>query len=507
LIHPVSANKVAVYRDDNAWAYPPEPPFGPSDRYPEYPFKWPAGSSGDGSIYRLMRSLFNELGLDAAKFGESGWNPLGEFIRPGETVLVKPNWVSHLKEESRSPDTLFVNAAVIRPVLDYVSIALQGRGRIILADAPLQSADFELILKQTQAEELARFWSSAGRPALEIKDLRREVVSASGGDRIISNRRQQGDPEGYRPVNLGLRSYLTPIDEGFRSYRVTNYRPVEMVQHHNRLAHEYLIPNSVLGADTVINLAKLKTHRKGGITCALKNLVGINGSKDWLPHHRAGSAAEGGDEYAHRNVFKRFTSDLSDRITYFRPGFAYRYLWQLRRLSAALARITARDPFTEGSWYGNDTLWRTVLDLFTVMLYADRDGILSRSPVRSHLAVVDAVVAGEGDGPLNASPCKLGMLLAGANPLAVDAAAATLIGHDLRKIPVIARGYELGRGSNKLPLVGFSWQEVELLSNVPFWNDASLRVPEELEGRLDFTPAPGWKSHVELGKTISKAKA
>ena len=32
------------------------------------------------------------------------------------------------------------------------------------------------------------------------------------------------------------------------------------------------------------SLPKLKTHKKAGITCALKNLIGINGNKEYLPH-------------------------------------------------------------------------------------------------------------------------------------------------------------------------------------------------------------------------------
>jgi len=34
----------------------------------------------------------------------------------------------------------------------------------------------------------------------------------------------------------------------------------------------------------------LKLHRKAGITCALKNLIGINGNKEYLPHHRLGGS-------------------------------------------------------------------------------------------------------------------------------------------------------------------------------------------------------------------------
>ena len=307
-----------------------------------------------------------------------------------------------------------------------------------------------------------------------------------------------GDPEGYRAVNLGLRSYLTPLDSDFHRYRVTDYVPREMRGHHNANTHEYLAPNSLLGADAVINLPKLKTHRKGGITCAMKNLVGVNGNKDWLPHHRVGSPVEGGDEYPERSVLKRLVSGLSDSLAGHRPGLSYNLLWRIRRMAAALARAAGTDRIWEGSWYGNDTLWRMVLDLITVLFYGDKEGLLEVAPVRSHFAVVDAIVAGEGEGPLHAAARRSSMLLGGANPLAVDAIAATLVGLDLRKIPMIGAGFEVARGGNDLPLVAFHWNEIELASNEAQWDNLRLQDPESLPGRMDFRAARGWAGHVEL---------
>ena len=59
-----------------------------------------------------------------------------------------------------------------------------------------------------------------------------------------------------------------------------------------------------IDADVVVNVPKLKTHKKAGITGALKNLVGINGHKAFLPHHRKGGSLDGGDAYAGRSAWK-----------------------------------------------------------------------------------------------------------------------------------------------------------------------------------------------------------
>ena len=77
-----------------------------------------------------------------------------------------------------------------------------------------------------------------------------------------------------------------------------------MNRRHSQGKHQYLVSNSVLSADFIINVPKLKTHIKAGITGALKNLVGINGHKEFLPHHVNGWPGSGGDQYQRRSAVK-----------------------------------------------------------------------------------------------------------------------------------------------------------------------------------------------------------
>lgn len=498
MLEALNSKTVGIYRDPEARGYDPAPPFGPAERYPEYPFEWEESSRGQGQVYAMLRGLFQRMGLDREHFGQPSWNPLGEVIRPGDRVLIKPNWVSHATVSGEPSEALVTHPSLMRAVLDYVAIALAGEGHITLGDSPLQSADFGEIRRQGGINALVDWWGARAGIPLELIDFRRSMVVAEQGDLILEKRRLPGDPSGYRAVNLGLRSYLTPLDSNWRRYRVTDYAPLEMRAHHNATQHEYLVPNSLLSSDVLINLPKLKTHRKGGLTCALKNLVGINGNKDWLPHHRAGCPAEGGDEYPERSLLKRLTARLSESLATRKPGRAYAFLWHARRLSAAMERAAGASPVREGSWYGNDTLWRMVLDLITIMLYGDKEGLLEVAPVRSHFAIVDALVAGEGEGPLNPFPRREGLLLAGANPLAVDAVAATLAGLDLRRIPMLGAGFRVALGGNSLPLAAFNWNEVEILSNEPQWDGLFLEAPERFPGRLNFRAPAGWAGHVEL---------
>jgi uncharacterized protein (DUF362 family) len=88
------------------------------------------------------------------------------------------------------------------------------------------------------------------------------------------------------------------------------YDPNLMIAHHDKHRHEYLITNRVFEADLIINLPKLKTHIKAGLTGALKNLIGINGHKEFLPHHIKGSYLEGGDNYMNPSFLKEYMKIL-----------------------------------------------------------------------------------------------------------------------------------------------------------------------------------------------------
>ncbi len=66
------------------------------------------------------------------------------------------------------------------------------------------------------------------------------------------------------------------------------------------------------------------------------------------------------------------------------------------------------------------------------------------------LHVVDAVMAMEGEGPSGGPLVKLGLIVAGSDPVAVDAVLAAIAGVDPRKVPTIRLGGERGLGESSL---------------------------------------------------------
>jgi hypothetical protein len=63
-----------------------------------------------------------------------------------------------------------------------------------------------------------------------------------------------------------------------------------------------------------------------------------------------------------------------------------------------------RGYILEGSWSGNDTIWRSTLDLHHLVLHTDRHGRLHDQPQRRELALIDGIIGGEGEGPLASTP-------------------------------------------------------------------------------------------------------
>lgn len=486
--------QVSVYQAAGG-GYPSSAPYSPSEAYPEYPWGHLAGEDGN-NVYAAVRGALRLLGLDAERFGTKAWNPLDGIVRPGDTVVLKPNFVREFRETQPSHgDCLITHGSVIRAALDYVCIALQGRGRIIVADAPQNDADFAAIRRIVGLDELQGFYRRHGGVDVEVYDLRPEKAIKIDGV-IVGHESLPGDPAGYVKVNLGLQSEFAEINHLCHQLYGAEYDTDEIRRHHHDDVHEYLISRTVLRADCVIGLPKLKTHKKAGITVNLKNFVGINGNKNWLPHYREGTPSQGGDEYADDAVKHRLEKIVVRQFKRLFPKMG-----PLRSVIAGPIKAVGKRLFGDtngetirsGNWHGNDTAWRMVLDLNRILLYAAADGMLQDRPVRRFFSVVDGIVAGEGNGPLDCTPKPVGVVISGANPVAADLACAQLMGFDYRRLPVLRRALE----PHGLPLVSFDQRAVTARSNGASFDRG---VAAFREGCFALQAHFGWKTHIEVAE-------
>jgi hypothetical protein len=282
---------------------------------------------------------------------------------------------------------------------------------------------------------------------VELVDLRQEYLVVAG-TRHRGLERLPGDPLGYTIVNLGAASELEELAAHRTRFAVGDYDQETTAKYHmSSEQNAYLVPRTILAADVLINVPKLKTHKKAGITCALKNLVGICGHKSYLPHFREGRPKDGGDEFASDHAIKTLQRATIERLQT-TPRAVYGAVRALGRLVLRLATWGERADLSRvmgGSWYGNDTLWRTILDLNKIARYADRDGHLQDTPQRRYLCIVDGVYAGENDGPILPDLRHDGILVAGMNPVLIDLVVCLLMGLDPEGIKQVRRGFDIGR--------------------------------------------------------------
>ena len=468
------------------------PPFDPSLQFPELGrLGFSVETDPTNQVYSAIRETLRLLEMDPSHFGTRLWNPLRGIVRPGDHVVVKPNWVSHKHERNDTWEQIVTHGAVLRPILDYVQLALEGKGAISVADGPMLDSDFARICQLTGANRLHDFYKHRSSVPIELLDLR-SVLFETRNAVVIRRQKLPGDPRGSVAVDLGRRSALYGF-KGEGRYYGADYDMKEVNDHHRGELHEYLLSGTAMKADVIVDVPKLKSHHKVGVTLALKGVVGLNCGRNWLPHRTQGTPQTGGDQFArssYRQLLEswgvRTFEEASLRFPRVAP-WCYRFAKHLGRMIFGESTHTVRG----GGWYGNDTLWRMVHDINRALTYGDGSGRLHDRPTKRRLCIVDGIIAGEGLGPVNASAVACGVIVAGQNPVAVDVVGAELMGFDFTQIPMLLESFK----PHALPLVDFMPSAIITRSNVPTWSGSI----EKLRSACPFSFAPplGWVDHIE----------
>jgi len=484
---------VAVYHQKNP-SYPEAAPFHPDRKYPEYGFGEFLSEQAN-MVYDAVREALRLSGLDRGRFGTSEWNPLGAHVKPGQFVLIKPNWVrvGHPRDPNGGEYTV-TQGSVLRAICDYVWIALRGSGRVMVADGPQTDQSFSQIAKQTGMYDVQSFYRNQ-QMEMELVDFRQEEWE-NVDEVIVGRKRLPGDPSGNVLFDLGEHSEFEG-HHGTGRYYGADYDTGEVNSHHHSGKHEYLVAGSSIFCDVFINVPKLKTHKKAGVTINLKNLVGVNADKNFLPHHTVGSPTTGGDQFPSLSLSTRIehrSAALLRSIALRVPGLGTRLLRRARKVGKSAFGDNDR-VIRSGNWYGNDTIWRMCLDLNKVVLYGQPDGTLRQNTPanrKPYLSFVDGFVAGDGTGPLDPDPVEAGLILFGTNPAVVDAVAATLMGFDPKKLPIIRNAFEMSH----FPLATDDPSFITSISNQP---ELTGLIQEIMPTTVlpQFRPHFGWLGHIE----------
>lgn len=392
-------------------------------------------------------------------------------IITGKKILLKPNWVAHNRKEDdkiclRTNDNFLL--ALIEIILDCKP------EKITIGDAPIQGCNWDKMLSRDFFKKIEELSISHSIPIM-IRDFRRVTFNPYKNNPI----KERNPISEYTIFDLGKESCLEPISSRGNKFRVTDYDPDRLTESHTIGKHKYCITKELFAADIVISVPKIKTHQKTGITGALKNLVGLNGDKDFLPHHRVGGIGFGGDCYPGKNILRRISEYFLDCANRKQGKNIYDFWIYLSKIMWKVSFPENVHHLSAG-WYGNDTAWRMVIDLNNIAIYGKKDGTISKTPQREVFSLCDGIIGGQGDGPLNPLPLPLGVICFSNDSSMTDICMATLMGFDIQRIPLLkASGQNLIQGNILLTLNG----QPTTLKNIA---DLSIQT----------LPPPGWVDYL-----------
>jgi uncharacterized protein (DUF362 family) len=416
-----------------------------------------------------------------------------DIIKPSDSVVLKPNWVrhSHLAREG-DWDYVITHPAVLTAVLYKVLERVGRNGEIVICDAPQTETDFQKLLSYYPVD----IWMAKAAEkgvAFRIIDLRDDEWKVKNSI-VVSRKKLLGDPKGSVDTNFkGANSEFYQHIKSERGYYGADYNIKETNEAHDGYNNKYRVSRTVIEADVFINIPKLKTHKKGGITCCLKNLVGINTYKNFLPHHSEGGPVSKGDQFPHENKNSKIEGPLF--------AFLKQHLLQNPIIAKAFTPVKkigrkifgdTEEIIRSGNWYGNDTLWRMILDLNKVLFYVNSDGTIKEDifvNAKRYIGVVDGIIGGEGSGPLYPDPIHSGFIVIGTNPVAIDSACAKIIGFNPDRIPSIAKAYHI----KNYKLCDFKSEDVKILYSNSIYSMADFPQSQMVK----YKPHFGWKDYID----------
>lgn len=429
---------------------------------------------------------------DSKHIQENLPNSIFDIINKGDKVVLKPNWVkeSHQKKISEW-EYVITHPSIITAVILKVIEKLGCSGELRVIDGPQFDSSFEKIISYYPVD----YWKEiafSNNIKFEIIDLRDEYYIMED-EVIIKKKKLLGDPRGSVQYNLtNDTSEFFGHRKSKRGYFGAYYDINETNKAHNGNDNLYKVSKSVIDCDVFVNLPKLKTHKKAGITCCLKNLVGINTYRNFLPHHSEGGPSESGDQFPEENLNSRIEGPIMAWVkqNLIQNEAMAKMFKPVKRIGRYLFGDTS-EVVRSGNWYGNDTIWRTVIDLNKILLYGETSGTLrddNWGKTKKYIGIVDGIIGGEGNGPMMPDPVKMGYVICGNNPVAIDAVCAKLMGFNPLKIPSISNSFDI----NKYPICDFAYHDIclEVKNN-------SFQIDETPSGMVvPFKPHFGWENYL-----------
>lgn len=193
---------------------------------------------------------------------------------------------------------------------------------------------------------------------------------------------------------------------------------------------EARVSRTVARAGCRVSLALMKTHVNVMLTMGLKNMLSSLHPADRVRMHgyRGGNGSTGWK----RPIVEFLKGD----------GALVGLLTRTQgRVRYGLSRLTGKLGDESGR-----RLSEADLGFLRSVVALNRNLVSLAGAVRPHLSVLDGFVAMHREGPRHGTPIRLGLALAGTDPVAVDAVGAAAMGFDPMRVGYLRLAHEVGLG-------------------------------------------------------------
>jgi len=261
----------------------------------------------------MVREGFRLSSYDVEDYGTNRWNLLGFLVKPGEKVFIKPNMIAEKHKYKNDWNYVITNGSLIRVIIGYLFLAMQGKGTVMIGDAPQIDSKYWEIVRLMGLREARQLFSSFDSFNTELINLQDEYW-VTKDDVYIDTIPLPGDPRCSVIFDLGKSNYSSEPDGKNVKYYGAHYNIEETNKARSQCKHIYAIAKSPIIADVFISLPKLKTHKKCCITVNLKGLVDTNANKNYLPHYQFGGSEVGGDQFDKTHIKREMENYFVTRM-------------------------------------------------------------------------------------------------------------------------------------------------------------------------------------------------
>lgn len=322
------------------------------------------------------------------------------------------------------------------------------------------------------------------RPSTHVDTLSAtlDAVFAAGAKQAVVAEGASDARAGFARFGYEAETFARPVRYLDLNREETEWEPLELtgVDGSTRTAR---VSRTVVQAGCRVSLALAKTHVTSILTLSLKNMLSSIHPDDRIMMH---GHAGGGNGY---RGWKRWVVEFlkQDNLVVNRLT---RTMGRVKNARSAARALAGRDTF--------EALSAAELGYLRSVAAMNRNLVALARLTRPHLSVVDGFVAMHREGPRHGTPIRLGTVIAGTDPVAVDAVAAAVMGFDPRQIGYLHYAQSAGLGLSDLEAIRVVGDPIATVRKrlVPHSNYAVQRYWERLgqpvyQGPHQKTPAPG----------------